>query len=143
MYENNNVRAVREIYESLKRGHFDSVLKALHHDVDWHFPEMNGVPFGGRWNGREGVREFFEVLDRARELIEFIPERFFAQGDTVIALGRFVLRANSTGWDAASDWAHVWDLKDGNVVRLTAYIDTAAVTRAHVGRREEFSLSLA
>jgi ketosteroid isomerase-like protein len=96
---------------------------------------MNGVPFAGTWSGRDGVKEFFALLNRARELLEFKAERFIEQGDTVIALGRFILRANATGWDAVSDWVHVWDMKNGNVARFTAYIDTAAVAVAHAGRQ--------
>jgi ketosteroid isomerase-like protein len=133
MHENANVRVVRKIYESLELGNVDSILKALHTDVVWRYPQMSGVPFAGNWRGREGVRDFFDSLARARELLEFRPERCIAQGDTVIALGRFLLRANSTGWDAASEWAHVWDLRNGEVARFTAYVDTAAVSRAHAG----------
>ena len=44
-------------------------------------------------------------------------------------------RVNSTGWDAASEWAHVWHLQDGKVARFIEYLDTATVSRAHTGSR--------
>lgn len=135
MHESANVRAVRHIYRSFELGQIESILTSLSTDIAWRFPAMKGVPFAGTWSGRDGVKEFFALLNRARELLDFKAERFIAQGDTVIALGRFILRANATGWDAASDWAHVWDMKDGNVARFTAYIDTGAVALAHLGRQ--------
>jgi hypothetical protein len=135
MHEDRNVSAVRQIYRNIQNGDVESTLSALHRDVEWRIPAMSGVPQAGTWRGRDGVRQFFEEVADVLEVVEFQPEHFMSQGDKVVALGRFVLRVNSTGWDAASEWAHVWDLHDGKVARFTEYLDTATVSRAHTGPR--------
>jgi ketosteroid isomerase-like protein len=135
MNENPNVRAVRQIYDSIGNGDVESVLEALRNDVEWRLPAMNGVPQAGTWRGHDGVRRFFGEVAQVLEIVEFRPDEFIAQGDRVVALGRFHVRVNSTGWDAASEWAHVWDLQDGKVARFMEYLDTAMVSRAHAGSR--------
>ena len=139
MPENTNVRAVRRIYESIENGDMNSILEAMRSDVEWRIPAMHGVPQAGTWRGREGVKKFFGEVAETLEVVELRPDHYIAQDDRVVALGRFLVRVNSTGWDAASEWAHVWDFKDGKVARFTEYLDTAAVSRAHVGQRRPHS----
>jgi ketosteroid isomerase-like protein len=83
------------------------------------------------WRGREQVGRFFSTVAQAQDVIEFEPEDFIAQGDKVIALGRFSSRVKSTGSVSASAWAHVWTVKEGKVTHFREYVDTAAVSRAH------------
>lgn len=65
-----------------------------------------------------------------QEDIEFRPEQFIAQHDTVIVLGRFVMRVKATDREFTSDWAHCWTIRSGRVTRFREYVDTAAVTSA-------------
>jgi uncharacterized protein len=131
MNEQANTRLVRQAYQSVKAGDFQSFLNALGEDVQWQLPEMENVPFAGTWRGREQVGRFFSTVAQAQDVIEFEPEDYIAQGDKVVALGRFSSCVKSTGSVSASAWAHVWTIKDGKVTHFREYVDTAAVSRAH------------
>ena len=131
MNEQANTRLVQQAYQSVQAGDFPSFLNALGEDVQWQLPDMGNVPFAGTWRGREEVGRFFSIVAQAQDVIEFEPEDFIAQGDKVVVLGRFSSRVKSTGRVSASDWAHVWTVKDGKVTHFREYVDTAAVSRAH------------
>ena len=131
MSEQANVRTVQGVYDSVARADIQALLGAFHADVEWRVPAMAGVPFAGARRGRDQVGAFFGQLAQVQDIVEFHPERFIAQGDTVVALGRFVMHVKSTGRQSASDWAHVWRLADGKVTHFQEYVDTAAVIRAH------------
>jgi uncharacterized protein len=133
MSEQANVRTVQRVYDSVAKGDIESLINALHADVEWRVPAMVGVPFAGTRRGRDQVGAFFAELARAQDIVEFEPQRFIAQDDTVVVLGRFVMHVKRTGLNSASEWAHVWQLADGKVTRFQEYVDTAAVSRAHTG----------
>ena len=92
---------------------------------------MANVPFTGTWQGRQHVGEFFRKVAETQEQIEFVPERFIAQDDNVVVLGRFVNHVKATCKQSRSEWAHAWTVKDGVITHMQEYVDTAAVSRAH------------
>jgi uncharacterized protein len=130
--EQGNIATVRQAYESVAKGDVQSLLNTLGNGVEWRLPEMESVPFAGTWRGHDGVEEFFSRVHRAQETVEFRVERFVAQDDKVVVLGRFFMRVKATGRDAISDWAHVWTLQNGEITHFHEYVDTAAVSRAHL-----------
>ena len=66
MNEQANTRSVRQAYQSVQAGDFQSFLNALGEDVQWQLPEMENVPFAGTWRGREQVGRFFSTVARAQ-----------------------------------------------------------------------------
>jgi ketosteroid isomerase-like protein len=131
MNEQENAGLVRQAYQSIKAGDIQSFLNLLAGDVQWQLPEMENVPFAGKWQGREEVREFFSKVFELQDVVEFEPKEFIAHGDKVVVLGRFSMRIKATGRIFGSDWAHVWTVKGGKVTHFYEYVDTAAVGRAH------------
>jgi uncharacterized protein len=90
---------------------------------------MEGVPFAGTRRGIAGVRDFFAAVSDGLDVLEFEPHEYIAQGDKVVALGRYSWRVKATGREFSSDFAHVC------TVRFHEYMDTAAEVRAHKKRR--------
>ena len=54
------LEVVREIYDAFARRDGAAILARLHADVEFHQTEL--LPWGGRYRGHDGVREFFERL---------------------------------------------------------------------------------
>jgi ketosteroid isomerase-like protein len=131
MSEQENIRLVEQAYENFKRGDIHSVLNLCSDDVEWEVPNIENVPFSGKRRGREQVGEFFANLADAQEVQHFEPKEFIAQGDKVVALGHYHWRVNLTGREFECDWAHVFTIRDGKVVKFHEYADTAAATSAY------------
>jgi uncharacterized protein len=141
MYEQANTKTVQQLYDNFRGKDFrsadmKSMLGLYSDDVDWRVPEMENVRIGGKRKGREGVKEFFSTIAEHYELLQFEPKEFIAQDDKVVALGRYSWRVRSTGLEFSSDWAHVYTVRDGKIVRFHEYMDTAAELRAHRKRQE-------
>jgi ketosteroid isomerase-like protein len=131
MDEQANTDLVQRAYQNFKAGDIQSFLNVLAEDVQWQLPEMANVPFGGTWQGRRQVGQFFSKMAEVQDVVEFEPEEFIAQGDKVVVLGRFTMRIKATGRDSCSAWAHVWTLQGKVVSSVREYVDTLAVSRAH------------
>jgi ketosteroid isomerase-like protein len=100
-------------------------------DIEWQLPDMEGVPAGGTRRERAGAGEFFATIARDQEVQRFEPQQFVAQGDKVVALGQYAWRVKSTGREFKGDWAHVFTVRDGKIVKFQEYTDTAAAVAAY------------
>ena len=75
--------------------------------------------------------DFFAQLGASTEFTRFEPREFIAQGDQVVAIGEYAARVKSTGRSVASDWAMVFTVRDGKVVRFREWTDSAQLVRAY------------
>lgn len=131
MTEHETTGVIQQIYEAFGRGDLPAVLGALADDVEWSFHGPSSIPFGGTRRGREEVEQFFRAIAEHVEVDEFGPRgKFIAQDDTVVVLGHERMRAKSTGAAWETDWVHVWTLRDGKVVQVHEFSDTAAIVDA-------------
>jgi ketosteroid isomerase-like protein len=121
------LEVVREIYDAFARRDGATILGRLHADVEFHQTEL--LPWGGRFRGHDGAREFFERLRDAIESAVTV-DRFIEAGDHVAVTGRTRghTRSGGTAFDVAI--VHVWTVRDGRVSRFEAYIETPAMLAA-------------
>jgi uncharacterized protein len=131
MGEQENTRLVQQAYENFKAGTIQALLSMCSGDIEWQLPEIEHVPFVGKRQSREQVGQFFASLGEEQEVLEFEPKEFIAQGDKVVALGHYVWRVKSTGRRFEGDWAHVFTVREGQIVRFQEYTDTAAAAAAY------------
>jgi ketosteroid isomerase-like protein len=63
--------------------------------------------------------------------LEFEPQKFFAQNDMVVVLGRYALSVKSTGMDPVeTDWVHAFTFRGRKITEFRGYEDSAAVVAA-------------
>ena len=126
-----NTAIAQQAYENFKTGNIPALLDQMSDEVTWELPEVEGVPISGSRNGRDSVREFFAMVARDQEVIEFEPREFVAQGDKVVSLGHYRWRVKDTGREFASNFAHVFTIRDGKVTGFREFFDSAAVAAAY------------
>ena len=131
MSEQENTKLVQKVYENFKSGEVKALLNLLSDDIEWQLPEIDNVPFAGKHQGYEEMGQFFASLVDTQEVQHFDPREFIAQGDKVVALGHYAWRVKSTGREFGGDFAHVFTVDKGKVVRVHEYMDTAAAAAAH------------
>jgi ketosteroid isomerase-like protein len=122
-----NIDTIRRVYEAMKARDADVMEKLFADDISvWQSPEL---PWGGEYEGHDGVFTFFLTLVEHIES-QVTTESLFAAGDHVVQTGRTrgTVRANGASFDIPE--VHVWELRDGKVVRYQSYIDTPAMLEA-------------
>lgn len=84
----------------------------------------------GDFKGVAGVQKFFEKLGGAVEILKFEPVEFIEAGDKVVVLGHERGKGRASGKTYETEWAHVYHVKDGKVVRFHEFMDSAAIAAA-------------
>src|SRR5688500_2640746 len=120
-------------YAALQRDDVAAFLPLCATDIEWVYPAVEGLLYGGTWRGHDGVLAFLAAHDAAEEMLDFRIEELVAQGDRVVALGFFRGRALATGRVWETRFVHAITLRDGRWARLEDYFDTAAAMAARTG----------
>jgi uncharacterized protein len=129
-----NVDQVRSLYESFAKGDVPSVLAALDPHIEWN--EAEGFPYADRnpYIGPTAVLEGVLMrLGGEWENFGVGLEELLDAGDTVVARGRYSGVYKKTGAGINAQFAHVWTLRDGKVVKFQQYTDTAQIAKAVSG----------
>jgi len=129
-----NVALIQSLYAAFGRGDIATIVAATTPDIEW---RLNGSrsdhPLLGTWNGPKGVQTFFDELAKLQEFSEFAPGEFLSAGDRVFVLGHYAATMRKTGRKAASDWVHIFTVRNGKVAAFLEFTDTAEFARAWKG----------
>jgi ketosteroid isomerase-like protein len=130
--EEENVSKVKRLYDFFKRREVDSIMDMFADNAVMHGPAPSGVvPWGGTYNGRSGVAQFFKTLGESLEPQQFDLNDFIAQDNKVVVLGYQKGRAKPTGRPYEIEFVHVWTIRDdGKFIEFRVYNDTASLVEA-------------
>lgn len=121
-----NKEIIEQAYASFGAGDIPAALAAFADDIQW--VEPDGLPYAGTYVGPQAVLEgVFMRLGQIGDHFSVVPERYVADGDTVVALGHLAWKHKSTGAPASVETAHVWTLRDGKAASFQQHVDTVRV----------------
>jgi ketosteroid isomerase-like protein len=128
-----NVEIVRRSFDAFLRGDFDGAMQAFHTDIAYDLTRLS--PDGEVYEGHEGVRTGMRRWlgtwdDYAMEVVEYVDA-----GDSVVIFFRESGRGKGSGVRIEQSVAGVWTLLDGEVVRVTPFLDRSEALEA-VGLRD-------
>src|ERR1043165_7299746 len=129
---NANIDHVQSMYAAFGRGDIAALLAGMTPDIDWQtIGRQKDFPTLGPRKGVAQVQEFFQLVAEHEEFSDFTPREFYAAEDKVFVLGSYNLKLKKTGKPIASEWVHVFTLKDGKVTRFREHTDTAQFAEAY------------
>ena len=116
-------------YAASARKDLDGMLAPFAPDIEW--TEMAGFPYAGTYRGVDDIRDnVFMRLGSEWTGYNATPEEILADGDHVVAFGRYTGTYNATGKPMRARFVHHWTLRDGKVIRFEQFTDTHLVREA-------------
>jgi uncharacterized protein len=116
-----NVEIVRRALDAFSAGDADTFVSLTTPDLQWR--TGLGAVEGEIFLGHEGVRTYFARLAGAWDAFRFVADEYVDLGETVLVLGHLEGRGRGGGVPVTSPVGAVWDLRDGGIWRLRAYLD--------------------
>ena len=120
------VETVKALYEALARGDVATITGAMDENIEWYEAEGNPWHPGHAFVGPQQVLEcVFARIGEEFEDFRVEPHRFLGAGDTVVVEGRYHAASHrATGKPLDAQVAHVWEFRNGKLVRWQQYVDT-------------------
>jgi len=124
-----NLELIRRTYEGSSEENGGNLLAVLSPDVEW--TEAEGFPYAGTYVGVEALMKgVFQRLATEWTGYRANVHSYLADGDRVAAFGVYSGTYNATGKAMTAPFVHLYELRDGRIIRMRQYVDTVLVARA-------------
>ncbi|WP_434642944.1 nuclear transport factor 2 family protein [Achromobacter piechaudii] len=126
---NSNLELIRRTYEGSSEENGRNLMAVLHPQVEW--TEAEGFPYAGTYVGVDALMA--GVFSRlAQEWIDYHAQvhTYLADGNRVAAFGLYSGTYKATGKSMQAAFAHLYEIQEGKIVRMTQYVDTVMVAKA-------------
>jgi ketosteroid isomerase-like protein len=115
-----NLEIVERGFEAFNDRGIEGILPFIHPDFEATTPpELASEP--DTYRGHEGIRRWFSSFDEVMDEIRWDARGFREVGDRVLVEFTLRARGKTTGLDFGQDAVMVWELRDGQAIRLSLY----------------------
>lgn len=118
--EQENVQVAQQMYAAFGQSNLPSLLDLVADDVEWSIAKSEYSSQTGIYHGRDQVIQVLTSVGDL-ELQQLQPQEFIAQDSQVVVIGHALGRLRSTNHAVEYDWVHVFNLRDGKIMRFRAY----------------------
>ena len=126
-YEAVGEKAVHEA-RGISTGDTDHLRRIFDEDIEWILPALGGAFYGADSVINDVLIPFLQNWELA---VEF--HRYIEDGNTIVVLATYHGIYKPTGNRVDEPVAHVWDVKDGKIIRFRQYVDTASLRKQMEG----------
>jgi uncharacterized protein len=121
---------VKSFYDALGRGDAPAALGLLSPDMEWSV--VSGWPYKPTGRGPQSVAEgvLMPVLKEWRNYALHGSDMFAADDNRVVSMGVMTGVHTVTGKQLEAAYVHVWQVRNGQIVRMRQTVDTARVVEA-------------
>lgn len=132
-----NADLIRPVYEEWGRGNWRLRFDVYHPHMEWgwsdEFPGLAGV-YDDRRDPNPRLRSWLSAWEHWRVEVD----DYLELGDHVVVLASYHDRGKGSGVEVHQQGAHVFELRDGKVVRLEIFADREkAIESVRPARSEE------
>lgn len=130
-----SLRAAYQFWHDTRGASVDRWLEIMADDVVVYSlgTTASGLDFSKGMKGKENVRAYFEGLTTEWEMMHYAVDDYIADGDRVVMVGRCAFRSRRTGQAVESPKADVFRFRDGLIVEVREFFDSARAQAAATG----------
>lgn len=122
----NQVADAYRTWRESRGSNVDEVIDMMADEIEMRSVLDPGLPddLAADRKTREEARQYFEVLSRDWEMIDYPQEKIVADGDTVVWIGRCHWRHKASGREINSPKVDIWTFRDGKAVKFMEMFDS-------------------
>ncbi len=121
-----NIALAKSLYEAFAKADIPTVLAGMDANIVWNeaenFPYADKNPYIGKDAVLNGV---FARIGADWDNFSLTEKQFFpVQNDMILVTGYYTGKHKQSGKDIKAQFAHVWWVKDGKMIKFQQYADT-------------------
>jgi ketosteroid isomerase-like protein len=130
-----NIAATKAIYEAVPKGDAAAVFANIDPEIHVIYYGDEHIPYAGEYKGLDGITDFLIRVAGAVTVEKMEPKLFIPDGDNLAVWGHQWFKANKSGRQFDTDFAHIISLRDGKWLFFRDFANSA--TASEVFRSEE------
>ena len=116
---------VQEMLAAFGKGDFEALKKTLSEDTVWVYHGVDGIPYNGTYNGKDGAVRFITNIVSHVDVLDFQVFKMIADQNTVIVLGSEKQKIKSNSEVLEQKWVQVYTVENNLITRLDEFANTA------------------
>ena len=123
----NSAKAVVEkMFSAFGNGDIEKFVETVSENTVWIYHGTQIIP-AGTFEKKEGVRTFFSnILDKT-EIINFEPQQYIVEGNTVVVLGREHQKVKRSGRELKQKWVQIYTVENDLITRMEEFATSEEV----------------
>src|SRR5688500_7247391 len=102
---------VERMFSAFTNGDIERFLETVSPDTVWIYHGTQVIP-NGTYEGTEGARAFISNIINSTEILNFEPQQYICDGNTVVVLGREHQRVKRSGREPKQKWAQIYTVQN-------------------------------
>ena len=124
---NNTAKAiVDKMFAAFGTGDVEKFVETVSADTVWIYHGTQIIP-KGTFEGKEGVRKFFNNIINNTEVISFEPQQFICDGKMVVVLGQEHQRVKKSGKELKQKRVQVYTVENNLIIRMEEFATSEVV----------------
>lgn len=116
-----DVDRLRGAYAAFNEGGIEAILERL--TPGFQVRDRETSPDRATRHGKEGIKQLFDSYMEAFDALRLEPEEFIDAGDQIVVSVDQRVRGKGSGAEVVGRIAHVWTIREGEVLRLRIFGD--------------------
>lgn len=123
----NSARTVVEnMFAVFSSGDVEKFVATVSKDTLWVYHGTQIIP-KGTFEGKEGVRKFFNNILENTEILAFEPQQYIVEENTVVVLGQEHQKVKRSGRELKQKWVQIYTVKDDLITRMEEFATSEEV----------------
>ena len=119
------LQVVQKMLAAFGKGDLETLKQTLSEDTVWVYYGVDGIPYNGIYEGKDGVVRFITNITGNVDILDFQVSKIVADGNTVIVLGSEKQKIKSNNEVLEQKWVHVYTVENNLITRLDEFANTA------------------
>jgi len=111
---------VEKMFSAFANGDVEKFLETVSADTVWIYHGTQLIP-KGRYEGTEGARIFISNILNNTEIINFEPQKYICEDNTVVVLGREHQRVKKSGKELKQQWVQVYTVENNLITKMEEF----------------------
>ena len=119
---------VEEMFSAFSGGDVEKFVATVSADTVWVYHGTQIIP-KGTFEGKEGVRKFFNSILDNTEIIAFEPKQYIVEENTVVVLGQEHQKVKRSGRELKQKWVQIYTVENGLITRMEEFATSEEVVK--------------
>lgn len=119
------LHVVQEMLTAFGKGDLEALKQTLSEDTVWVYYGVDGIPYNGTYQGKDGVVRFITNIIANVDILDFQVSQIVADQNTVVVLGSEKQKIKSNNEVLEQKWVQVYTVENNLITRLDEFANTA------------------
>ncbi len=124
--KNTSKLVVEKMFSAFANGDVEKFLETVSADTVWIYHGTQIIP-KGTYEGTEGARTFISNILNNTEIIDFEPQQYICEDNTVVVLGREHQRIKKSGRELKQKWVQIYTVENNLITKMEEFATSELV----------------